>query len=100
VNAVVPSSAFRLVKGQTKVFSKPADSGNVLNRHFCADCGSPIYSQRANAPEVIVLKVGSLDQHEGMKVVMNIWTRSRRPWTPIDPAIEAYPMGRPPAVQA
>jgi len=95
VNAMIPSSAFRLVAGQTKVFSKPADSGTVLHRHFCAECGSPIFSQRANTPENMVLKVGSLDRHEDMKVVMNIWTRSRRPWTLVDPQLESHPMGRP-----
>ena len=31
VNAMIPSSAFRLVAGQTKVFSKPADSGHDEN---------------------------------------------------------------------
>ena len=99
INAIVPSSAFHIVKGQTKVFSKAADSGNILHRHFCGDCGCPIYSQRANAPEVVVLKVGSLDRHEGMKTVMNIWTRSRRPWTVMDETVESFEMGRPAARQ-
>jgi len=97
INALLPSGAFSLVKGKPRVFSKPADSGTVLNRHFCADCGSPIFSQRATAPDFMVLKVGGLDRHEGMKLVMNIWTRSRRPWTLIDPSIEAHEGNRPPA---
>src|ERR1700722_5446019 len=44
VNAVVPSSAFRLTKGETRVFTKTADSGNPLHRHFCGACGSWIYN--------------------------------------------------------
>ena len=40
VNAVIPASAFRLIMGQTKVFTKKADSGNALHRHFCGNCGS------------------------------------------------------------
>lgn len=95
INALLPSSALAVTKGSTKVFSKPADSGNVLNRHFCADCGSPVYSQRANAPEFLVLKVGGLDSHEGLRVAMNIWTRSRRPWTLMDTSIECHEGNRP-----
>lgn len=95
INALLPSSALRFTKGRPKVFSKPSDSGNVLNRHFCADCGSPVYSQRANAPEFLVLKVGGLDRHEGLQVAMNIWTRSRRPWTPMDETLECHEGNRP-----
>ena len=95
INALLPSSALAFTKGSTKVFSKPSDSGNVLNRHFCADCGSPIFSQRASAPEFLVLKVGGLDRHEGLRVAMNIWTRSRRPWTLMDTSLESHEGNRP-----
>lgn len=94
-NAVMPSSALRFTRGKTRVFSKPSDSGNLLHRHFCGDCGSPIYSQRANAPDFLVLKAGSLDHPEGLKVVMNIWTRSRRPWTLMDGSLESHEGNRP-----
>lgn len=95
INALLPSSALRLVRGATKVFSKPSDSGNVLHRHFCGDCGSPIHSQRDNAPEFLVLKAGTLDSHEGLRVAMNIWTRSRRPWTLMDTSLESHDGNRP-----
>lgn len=86
---------FRIVKGQTKIFSKIADSGNVLLRHFCADCGSWIFNPRGGDPTHVVLKVGTLDQHEGMKVVLNIWARSRRPRTLMDSTIKTYQTDRP-----
>ena len=99
INALLPSSAFSITRGTPRVFTKPADSGNVLHRHFCGDCGAPIFSQRDNLREFMVLKAGSLDRHEGLRVVMNIWTRSRRPWTLIDPAVESHEGNRPPARQ-
>jgi len=95
INALLPASALRLVRGATKVFSKPSDSGNVLHRHFCGDCGSPIHSQRDSAPEFLVLKAGTLDRHEGLRVAMNIWTRSRRPWTLMDTSLESHEGNRP-----
>ena len=83
INAVVPASAFRLNKGETKVFTKTADSGHALRRHFCGDCGSWIYNPVGGDPEQIVLKAGAFDRHEGMKIVLNLWTRSRPPWAPM-----------------
>jgi hypothetical protein len=94
-NAILPTEAFQLLAGQTKCFSDTAENGNRLLRHFCGDCGSPLFSQRENAPGVVVLKVGSLDDSSAMQVVMNIWTRSARPWMHIDPASAQHAQGRP-----
>ncbi|MBI3372365.1 MAG: GFA family protein [Betaproteobacteria bacterium] len=94
-NAVVPSSAVTFTSGQPKCFEDTAQSGNILKRYFCGDCGSPIYSQRAKTPEMIVLKIGTLDAPGELKLVMNIWTNSARPWMTIDPATERHPENRP-----
>ena len=94
-NAVVPSSAVVFTAGKPRLFADMAQSGNILNRYFCADCGSPIYSQRAKAPEMMVLKVGTLDAPGDMHLVMNIWTNSARPWMHRDPATEQHPENRP-----
>lgn len=94
-NTPVPKSMLHLVSGQPKVFADTAASGNTLFRAFCPDCGSPIYSQRELVPDMLIVKVGSLDNSNAMKVVMNVWTNSARPWAHIDPATEQYPENRP-----
>lgn len=94
-NAAVPTSAVTFTSGTPKLFNDTAASGNILKRYFCADCGSPIYSQREKMPEMMVLKVGTLDNSSGMKLVMNIWTKSARPWMHIDPATSCYAENRP-----
>jgi hypothetical protein len=96
VNAVIPASAFKLTKGTLKRFDSLADSGRTLHRFFCGDCGSPIYSQRATAPDTLVVRAGSLDEAGDMKITANIWTRSARPWAYIDPASKQLP-GQPEA---
>lgn len=94
-NTPVPASTFAITAGTPKLFADMADSGNILNRYFCGDCGSAIYNQRTKTPELVIVKVGTLDDSNGMKLVMNIWTKSARPWMHIDPATSCHPENRP-----
>ncbi|HEU0258845.1 MAG TPA: GFA family protein [Burkholderiales bacterium] len=96
VNALIASSAFRITHGEPRRFTKVADSGRTLHRFFCADCGSPIYSQREVTPEMMTLRAGTLDNAPPMKVVAHIWTASARSWAHIDPATQRFP-GQPDA---
>ena len=99
VNAVIAGAAFHLTQGVLKRYDARADSGRTLYRFFCGDCGSPIYSQRATAPETVVLRAGTLNGADGMMITTNIWTRSARPWACIDPASKQFP-GQPDAPAA
>jgi hypothetical protein len=96
VNAVLPSAAFTITHGTPKRYSARADSGRLLHRYFCGDCGSPIYSQRDTRPDLVVVRAGVLDDAGDMKITANIWTKSARPWAHIDPASEQHP-GQPDA---
>src|SRR6266480_298741 len=97
VNAVVPSASFRITKGATRKYDDSAThSGRTLSRHFCADCGSPIYSQRNPDPGFLVVRAGTLDDSSGMKIAGNIWTASARPWAYIDRSTECHPGNMPP----
>ena len=91
VNALVASKDFRIVKGTPKRFTKTADSGRVLHRYFCGDCGSGIYSQRDVTPERVVVRAGAFDNAPPMKLGAHIWTRSARNWDLIDPAAQQVP---------
>jgi len=98
VNAVVPTASFRITQGTTRRYDDAAtQSGRTLSRHFCAECGSPIYSQRNPDPGFIVVRAGSLDDSRGMKITGNIWTATARPWSYIDPATECHPGNMPPS---
>ncbi len=91
VNAVIQSKDFALTRGTPKRYADKADSGRLLQRFFCGDCGSPIYSQRDITPERIVVRAGSFDDSSAMKIAAHIWTSSRRPWSHIDPDTEQLP---------
>jgi hypothetical protein len=94
-NTPIPLSALTMTAGTPKLYEDMADSGNILNRYFCGDCGSPLYSQRTKTPEMVVIKVGTLDDSNAMKLIMNIWTKSSRPWMAIDQSTACFPENRP-----
>jgi len=92
VNAVVPSASFRITKGATRKYDDSAThSGRTLSRHFCAECGSPIYSHRETTPETLGVRAGTLDDSSGLKIGTHIWTEMARPWSHIDPAAKQFP---------
>ena len=96
VNAVVPSTAFHITHGTPKRYSARADSGRLLHRYFCGDCGSPVYSQRDSTPQTVVVRAGLLDDAGAMKITAHIWTASARGWSSIDPSTTQHP-GQPDA---
>ena len=91
VNAVLQSKDFALTQGTPKCYAVKADSGRILRRFFCGDCGSPIYSSRESSPERMVVRAGAFDDSSAMRITSHIWTRSARPWSFIDPAMEQLP---------
>lgn len=91
VNAVVLGKDFALAQGTPKFFATEADSGRTLLRFFCGECGAPIYSHRENTPERLVVRAGTFDDSSSMRITANIWTKSARPWSHIDPDTEQLP---------
>lgn len=89
-NIVVPNdngSGFSVTQGTPREFRKAGDSGNVVTRFFCGDCGSSLWSQSATYGETRVIKAGILDvvmeEEEGddkTKPLMEIYVRSRVAW--------------------
>ncbi len=96
VNAAIPSTAFRITQGTPKRYSALADSGRLLHRYFCGDCGSPLYSQRDAAPENVAVRAGGFDNAGEQRITFHIWTASARSWDRIDPAVKQHP-GQPDA---
>jgi len=91
VNLPIAADAFKITQGAPKRYAAKADSGRTLYRFFCADCGSPIYSQRESNPAMVTLRAGTLDNAGDMKITAHIWTKSKRPWSYIDPASQQIP---------
>ncbi|GFP56214.1 hypothetical protein ACSS6W_006446 [Trichoderma asperelloides] len=79
--AVVPKDKLT-ISGPVKKWTGKADSGNNVDRLFCSECGSPIAHEPSGAPEISVLKAGTLDSaiKKGLKPDTEIWTAGKLPF--------------------
>lgn len=90
VNIVVPRTAIA-VEGAPPHWESLADSGHHMRRSFCGACGTQLFSEaRENAGHMVV-RVGTLDDADGIVPDTVIWTDSAPAWARIDPAMNAYP---------
>ena len=92
-NAPVATAAFRLLRGEDALREFRASPGK--RRVFCGTCGGPLFSQRDDAPEVLRLRVGSLDETDGLTLGFHIQTDSKAAWWPIYDDLPRYPAAGP-----
>ena len=78
------------ISGTPKVFTHAADSGSVMEKHFCPDCGSQMFGHNRSRPDRISIRAGVLDQSELVKPAANLYLSSKIESTPIDPDLEGY----------
>jgi hypothetical protein len=93
VNTCFPSSALT-VEGEIRDYPSIADSGNVMHRRFCPQCGTQLFSAAQARPHLIFVRAGSLDDPEVARPSSTIWTAQAPSWACIDrdlPAVAAQP---------
>ena len=88
VNAPVAANEFELKLGSEMLTEYESSPGKV--RAFCSVCGSPIYSRLASKPEVLRIRLGTLDTpvHEGPSV--HIFANSKAAWETICDGLPQY----------
>lgn len=78
--ALVPAQSLTLV-GNAKSFDRPSDSGATFTRHFCPECGTPLYGQSSRAPDMRMIPVGFFaGQNEWFAPNQLIFARSQQEW--------------------
>lgn len=79
--AGVPKAQFRLTNGEPKLYEDgDTESGNTVERYFCGNCGSPIYSALPGQPDMLYLKTGTLDDTSGFEPQFHAWCDSKQSW--------------------
>lgn len=75
------------ISGDLTTYDDHADSGNVVHRHFCGTCGSPVKTSLPTQPGMTFIKAGTLDDTSVLHPQIHFWTGSKQPWVEIDPDV-------------
>ncbi|HEX2561775.1 GFA family protein [Phenylobacterium sp.] len=88
-NIPVARSNFRLLSGDSELKEHRASPGK--RRVFCGACGSPVFSQRDETPQVLRLRAGLLDEPVEASPAFYFYTASKAAWWPPHAELPQYP---------
>lgn len=92
--AGVAKADLAFTQGEPKLYlDGDTDSGSTVQRFFCGDCGSPIYSAIDSMPDMVFLKTGTLDDTSDFKPSFHAWCDSKQPWVALDEGVPAMAKG-------
>lgn len=87
-NASVARDAFRWVSPTELLGSYESTPG--VFRQFCRGCGSQLLAHRDSMPDILRLRIGSLDTKIATKPELHIFVGSKAEWYDIADALPQY----------
>lgn len=82
IAAPITSARVQWTGGRNLITEYESSPGK--KRAFCSRCGTPLYSRRDAAPEVLRLRMGSIDTVTAAKPVAHIFCGNLPEWDPVD----------------
>jgi hypothetical protein len=90
------------VTGSMSSYRRAADSGNIVERYSCRNCGSPIYSTNTAMAGSVFLRASSLDDPDQITPQIVVYASRAPKWSVIDASLPSFaemPEGGPSAVK-
>jgi hypothetical protein len=82
VNALTAPGSYRTVAGEELLRSfDPGDGGWV--KSFCSRCGSHLFTTNPDNPEMVGVRMGTLDEDPGIRPGAHQFTAYAAPWAPV-----------------
>ena len=75
------------IKGESRYHDVQAESGNVVSRGFCPQCGSPVFIQAELVPSLQGLWAASLDDPSQFQPSVQVWCGSAQSWDCLHPTL-------------
>ncbi|MFN2638211.1 MAG: GFA family protein [Gemmatimonadaceae bacterium] len=88
-NIPVKAAQFSIVSGEELLSGFESSPGK--RRMFCSRCGSPVFSQKDSAPEVVRIRAGTLNGALSSKPIAHFYTASKCNWWPINDGLPQFP---------
>ena len=78
----------RRYQGSEQQYVRTGDSGKKITSHFCSECGSTVYYQLNDQPDVIAVPVGAFADPEFPPPRVSVWESRRHAWAKLPNDIE------------
>jgi hypothetical protein len=78
------------ISGNVKLYERAADSGNMVGRAFCPECGAAVYSVNSSMPEMIFIRASSLDDPEIFIPQLVVYASRAPSWDHMDPELPSF----------
>jgi hypothetical protein len=91
---IVPRNAVAIA-GEVKYYDAVGDSGNIISRGFCPNCGSRLFGKRSTG-DLISITAASLDDPSEFRPAMDLYTASAQPWDYLNPDLPKFAQFLPP----
>ena len=91
-NIIVDADKFKITAGNECLAAY--ESSPRKFRHFCSNCGSPIYSHGEKTKHVVAVRCGTLKQDPGVRVAYHAFAASSAAWADIcdaQPRFDEWP---------
>ncbi len=87
-NANVSKDGFRFVSGEDDLTSYQSSPQRV--KYFCKHCGSPIISKNSSQPDIVRIRLGSIEGDIKEKPKAHIFVGSKANWEEINDNLPKY----------
>lgn len=86
----VPQPTLHLT-GETRTFTKPADSGNTITNVFCPVCATTLYTNPSALPGLALIRAGTLDDPTLVAPQVNMYVAAAPAWDRPAPGLHDFP---------
>lgn len=80
---VLLKSQFECATENLSSCTTQSDRGSSVTRHFCKACGSHIFSQISDVPDILTVKAVTLEDFKNFVPQYLVWTKSAAPTCPL-----------------
>ncbi len=75
------------VTGEMKFYDQKADSGNIVSRGFCPECGSPVMNKTTSYPDNLIFNVATLEDPDIFDPTTAVFSEFSQSWDYINPKL-------------
>ncbi|HXG99359.1 MAG TPA: GFA family protein [Sphingomicrobium sp.] len=72
-----------VIEGQSKSWSRTADSGLSATYHFCPECGATVHYMTEHMPDLIAIPVGAFADPNFPAPSFSVWEDRKHRWVSI-----------------